>query len=171
METANIQTNAPKATQAKDIENQMVVCLLMRGDEFLFMQNISQTAFRGYFTGPGGHLKVGESLREAAEREISEETGLIARDLLYNGKINNYLKGKIYTVHFFSTHSFSGELKATEEGSAMWLSKYELPWQQMWPQDRYILPLVQSGVPFEGYINSAYGIAAFKDIGIFSLRK
>lgn len=39
--------------------------------------------WQGKYTIPGGHVEVGEALKEALHREIKEETGLEVRDLQF----------------------------------------------------------------------------------------
>jgi 8-oxo-dGTP pyrophosphatase MutT (NUDIX family) len=50
---------------------------------------------------PKGHVEQGENLQQAAEREIEEETGVLAKAVDYLGKINYTLQEDLYEVHFF----------------------------------------------------------------------
>jgi 8-oxo-dGTP pyrophosphatase MutT (NUDIX family) len=50
---------------------------------------------------PKGHLEQGENLQQAAEREIEEEPGVIAKATDYLGKVNYTFQGDHYEVHFF----------------------------------------------------------------------
>jgi 8-oxo-dGTP diphosphatase len=48
-----------------------------RGDEVLLIQR-GKTWGRGFWSLPGGSIEVGEEPRVAAERELLEETGIVA---------------------------------------------------------------------------------------------
>ena len=61
----------------------VVVHVLLIRDERLFLLRRSNTGFMdGYFSLPGGHQDIGESVSEAAIRECLEETGVQAPRLL-----------------------------------------------------------------------------------------
>lgn len=52
-----------------------VVC--ERGGEVLLMRRAGTGFFDGLYSLPGGHVEPGESVRQAAVRELAEETGLV----------------------------------------------------------------------------------------------
>lgn len=56
---------------------------------------------RGDWVFPKGHIEPGESLEEAAIREIREETGLEATVLDYAGEVCFRQNGELRRVHFF----------------------------------------------------------------------
>lgn len=51
---------------------------VFRGETVLLVQR-SQGAFAGRWSLPGGHVEPGETARDAARREVAEETGVAAR--------------------------------------------------------------------------------------------
>ncbi len=48
--------------------------MIYRGREFLLIKR-GKPPYRGYWALPGGHVKYGETVEEAAAREAEEETG------------------------------------------------------------------------------------------------
>lgn len=66
---------------------------------------------------PGGNIEPGESPEEAARRELWEETGMIATDLLevHRGK------GRTKVSVVFKANDASGNLRGSAEGSACWV--------------------------------------------------
>lgn len=79
-------------------------------------------------TFPGGHIEPQESFVESVIREVKEETGLdIANVQLCGVKQWSHRTGKYrYIVFFYKTNTYSGELKASEEGEVFWINKKEL---------------------------------------------
>ena len=73
---------------------------------------------------PGGHVDAGEEWREAAHRELFEETGLdVPEDLLYPVGIAT---GKDFEIHYFIGHidseaSASLLLDSEEEIGSAWM--------------------------------------------------
>ncbi len=47
----------------------------------------------GYYASPGGHIELGESLAEAARREVKEETGLDIQDVRFLA-VGSYMWGE-----------------------------------------------------------------------------
>lgn len=50
--------------------------LLEKDNKVLFLRRAGTSYYEGYLTFPSGHVEQGESLREAAARELREETGI-----------------------------------------------------------------------------------------------
>ena len=63
----------------------------------------------------------------------------------------------IMAVHVFSVLDHVGELQETEEMLPKWFSRDEIPFANMWPDDKYWLHLFLDGKKFEGeFIFSDY---------------
>ncbi len=59
------------------------------GDVLLLRHADSSDRFAGQWNGVGGHVEVGEGIREAAARELREETGVEVMDLALRGVVHN----------------------------------------------------------------------------------
>ncbi|MBN1473439.1 MAG: NUDIX hydrolase [Syntrophaceae bacterium] len=87
----------------------------------------------GLWAIPGGTLKLGETMRECAERELLEETGIIAKaeDCVYVFDfIEHDARGKIkfhFVVIDFAAKYMSGEPKGADDAlEARWVAPEEL---------------------------------------------
>lgn len=79
---------------------------------------------------PGGHVEAGESFVDSVVREIKEETGLDISNVQLCG-IKQYVPRPEenydrYIVFLYKTSTFSGELKASDEGRVFWVDRAEL---------------------------------------------
>ena len=108
----------------------------------------------GKWNGLGGKIEQGESPEECAKREIKEESGLIAKKLIFAGHISfpNFSKGDDWSVFIFRCFNFSGNLKNCDEGHLLWVEKSEIVSLNLWEGDKHFLPLVLSGKNFLGKI-------------------
>ena len=102
-----------------------VLCLIEKGSAIL-LQNRIKTDWQGY-TLPGGHIEPGESIVDAVVREMQEETGLTVLDPRLCGVKQFPIEGGRYLVFLFKARSFTGTLRASEEGSVEWIERSELP--------------------------------------------
>ncbi len=101
----------------------------------------------GYWNGFGGKIEPGETVKEAAIREIKEECGMDARDLKAAGKLYFHFDDDPRRIEgfLFTTTRFSGKPVETEEMNPEWYNIHQLPLNHMWEDDRFWLPYVLSG--------------------------
>lgn len=131
-----------------------VLCYINRDDEYLLLLKSKGKFGEGFWNAPGGKIEPGETPEQAAKREVLEESGLSVSDLKYGGFLEFYFgPGKNqpdWTARVFKTSTFSGELKKSEEGELRWFSKWNIPYEQMWEDDRHWVPMLISGTKFSG---------------------
>jgi len=75
------------------------------------------TGFRdGYYDMPAGHLEEGETLRQAALRELKEESGLEATedDLEFIHLLHRFTNDRVYVDVFFRIKKWTGEAAIQE---------------------------------------------------------
>ena len=107
----------------------------------------------GKWNGFGGKVEEGESIGEAALREVKEEAGVSLQALDKRGVIVFHFEGKSQAleVHIFSAF-YSGGFTKSEEMEPKWFSLGDIPYDTMWPDDILWLPLLLAGKNFEGEV-------------------
>lgn len=105
----------------------------------------------GKWNGFGGHVEEGEEIIDAAKRELFEEAGITPVNLRRAG-VSEFVfpDGKILEVHFFRADDFYGEPIESEEMAPKWFHINEIPYSEMWPDDKYWMPLFFQGKKFRG---------------------
>lgn len=120
-----------------------------RGDALLLIRKKTGLG-KGKINAPGGKLEPGETPAEAAIREIEEEVGLVTTDLRHAGSLSfAFADGLHMHVEVFTTWTFSGEPISTPEADPIWTAIADLPYDEMWPDDRVWLPELLRGNRFD----------------------
>ena len=135
---------------------QMTLCFLLNEEEIVLAMKK-----RGFgadkYNGFGGKPGPGETITQAAIRELREESGVTAEedDLQKMGEIDFYFPHKPkwdQTVHIYFLTRWEGELKETEEMRPVRCRKTEVDYDRMWDGDRYWLPAALNGKHVKGTI-------------------
>ena len=117
---------------------------------------------KGYLNGYGGKVAEGESVEEAAVRELKEEADVAAdpQKLQKVAIIDFYEEGgHLWECHVFFASAWEGELRETEEMTAPRLYAFsELPYDRMWKSDQAWLPLVFSGKRIHAQVHCPKGL-------------
>jgi 8-oxo-dGTP diphosphatase len=100
--------------------------------------------------GIGGHVEAGEKPAAAAVREVAEETGLAVPpdSLSHMASLAFVFPARPawdQTAEVFVTTQFSGEPAESDEVIPHWFGEAELPFDGMWDDARYWLPVVLGG--------------------------
>ena len=116
----------------------------------------------GKWNGFGGKVDKGETIEEAAKRELFEEAGLAVNDMEKAGVLDfewaSFAKAsagqagpsEVWEVNIFKATDFSGEPQETEEMKPQWFLVNEIPFEKMWADDKYWFPLFFAGKKFTG---------------------
>lgn len=110
----------------------------------------------GYYNGLGGKLDPDEDVAAGMRREIREESGLEADDMLLRGTISWPGFGRDGTDWFgflFRVEAWHGTAHTgNHEGTLAWVPVADLDALPMWPSDRNFLPMVfdDDPRPFHG---------------------
>lgn len=112
----------------------------------------------GRWNGFGGKVLPGETIEEAMKREAFEEVGIEIQDMEKRGIITfafasegaSASNGDILEVHIFTIQSFKGKLKEGEEMKPQWYPYDQIPYDSMWADDKYWLPMFLEDKKFHG---------------------
>ena len=106
----------------------------------------------GKVNAPGGRIEADESDFEAAVRETREEVGITPKRPEKVGELNFYFTdGYLLKGYVFVSQEYSGEIEETPEAAPFWCKTDEIPYENMWEDDRFWLPLMLCREKFCGY--------------------
>ena len=106
----------------------------------------------GKINGPGGRIEPGEAAKDAAIREVQEELLVTPLDVRAAGELHfQFIDG--FSIHgfVFTAADCEGTPRETDEAIPLWAPLDAIPYDRMWEDDRYWLPLMLQGIPFRGY--------------------
>jgi 8-oxo-dGTP diphosphatase len=126
------------------------ICHIIRGRKLL-LKEATRGISIGKWNAPGGKSEPGESPEECARREVLEETGLRVFELFSHGVLTFVMDGgkTLHTrAYLFSTKSAEGRARSSEEGRVKWFPVDEIPFDKMWEDDIFWIPLMLRGARF-----------------------
>lgn len=109
---------------------EVIVIVASNDGEFLLMQrSLDKKEFPGYYEpGASGSVLQGETILEGAFRELEEETGIVAHNMIF---IEKSVRIEYKTIYYVYYTIYEGDknkisLQETETISFKWLSKEEM---------------------------------------------
>ena len=124
---------------------------VVRGDEILLIHK-KRGLGAGKLNGVGGKIEAGESPLSAAVREFEEE--LLTRPVdpkKFGEIVFDVVEEEAIRIHVFRSNDLVGEPKETVEARPEWTPVRDIPYDRMWEDDRYWLPLLLDNRRFEVY--------------------
>lgn len=127
------------------------LCIIKDGDRLLVEKKNGGVIF------PGGHIELGESVRDSVIREMQEETGLTIEDPILHGiKDWMYEENARYIVLLYTAEKFHGTLRSSEEGEVCWMTREKFDRSNVIWGMREVLKICESDTltemfcPFDG---------------------
>ena len=128
------------------------LCMLFRGNPIKeVLLGMKKARFgAGKYNGFGGKVEPNETIVQAAARELAEEVGLYVDlvDLQPVGHLTFLFPHKReweQVVHVYAAYTWRGTPIESEEMAPAWFRVDEIPYDEMWDDDRYWLPHVLAG--------------------------
>lgn len=121
---------------------------LLKNDQILLA--MKKRGFgEGLWNGVGGKPEGSERMSQTAVRECQEEIGVTPQELIEVGSLHftfsgsKEIKSQHVTVYF--SRQWGGEPIETEEMAPRWFQLDMIPYDKMWEDDKYWLPLALRG--------------------------
>ncbi len=123
---------------------------VLRGDEVLLIRK-KRGLGAGKINGPGGKLEPGETPRQCALREVREELCISVLETTACGELRfQFTDDYSIHVHVFISTVYEGEPTETDEAIPLWFRREDIPYTEMWADDRIWLPRVLDGAVVSG---------------------
>ena len=127
------------------------LCFVIRADQILLIHK-KRGLGAGKINGPGGRIEAGETAEQGAIRETQEEVGVTPIGLAKIGELFfQFLDGYKLHVAVFAADDCTGNLIETDEATPLWIETAKIPYQKMWQDDPYWIPLLLERKQFRGY--------------------
>ena len=109
----------------------------------------------GKYNGVGGNIENGETVEQARIRETWEEINVTPREYEKVAIIefDEFYKGNKENVvfHLYLINEWDGEPSETEEMKPSWFEIDKMPYDKMFPDDKYWMPYILDGKKINAY--------------------
>ena len=122
----------------------------------------------GKINGPGGRLEENETPLECAIRETQEELLINPLDIRPAGELFFHANDmpRIHG-HIFVAGNYEGTPTETDEAIPLWFRCEDIPFDEMWDDDRLWLPRVLAGESVQGFFTFVEETMLDHDIRFF----
>jgi 8-oxo-dGTP diphosphatase/2-hydroxy-dATP diphosphatase len=129
----------------------LTLCVV-RNDTHILLGMKKRGFGEGRWNGFGGKVQLGETIEGAARRELQEECGLEAETLEKRGILTFEFATlpEVLEIHVYEVTAHRGEPIESEEMRPAWFRLTDIPFNEMWPDDRHWLPLFLEGQQLHG---------------------
>ena len=103
----------------KKIRKAVRTFLIKKGKVLVIRYNSEKDI--GYYDIPGGKIEDNETSKNAAKRELKEETGIQANSLEFIGKCYIEYPDKIFDLDLYKVLEYDGAIKNFKENDSMWI--------------------------------------------------
>ena len=129
---------------------------------------------QGKYTGFGGKVEPGETVAEAALRELTEETSVTVNptNLKFTAILEFYFPHKLawsQRVFVYTARHWDGIPAESNEMIPHWFAVDQIPYAQMWDDGHYWLPFVLSGEKFQARFTFNADNATVKNVHFYPL--
>ena len=138
-----------------DVSQRLVLtlCIVQEGSKVLL--GMKKKGFgQGRWNGFGGKVEIGETIEEAAHRELQEEAGIGVMHLEKAGEMEFTFTESLLArdVHIFRGTGVIGKPTETEEMRPQWFERSALPYNAMWVSDVCWFPFFLEKKKFQGRV-------------------
>ena len=132
------------------------LALLKQGDKILLA--MKKRGFgAGNYNGVGGKIKENETPEEAMIRETQEEIFVTPTEYEKVGivEFEEYIKGEKQNLifHLYMVNKWIGEPTESDEMKPYWFKMDSIPYDKMFADDKYWLPLVLGGKKIDAHFS------------------
>lgn len=124
------------------------LCFVVRRGEVLLIRK-KRGLGAGKINGPGGKIDPGETALESAVRETFEELCVTPLEVREAGELFFEFRDgmRLYGVVFIAS-DIDGTAQETAEAVPLWTPLDQIPYDEMWADDRHWLPIALRGERF-----------------------
>lgn len=123
---------------------------VIRGGQVLLIRK-KRGLGAGKINGPGGRLEPGETPEACAVREVQEELCVTPEGVRRAGELRfQFADGHSIHGYVFTATGLDGEPQSTHEADPLWTALDQIPYEEMWADDRIWFPVMLEGLPFSG---------------------
>ena len=153
MSSANSSSASPVCRSTVVCKHLTLVLLLDAVGNRVLLGKKKRGFGAGKLNGFGGKVEPGETIVECAVREMEEESGLRVKNPSYRGFLHFDFQGRedeVLEVHVFLATEWEGSPVESDEMAPEWFDAGCMPYDGMWKDDKYWMPLLLNGERFEG---------------------